>query len=160
MSQAKAASILLSLTLVAGCVESPSDLGWEGVVAPIALSGVTEVTREDDGEARSVELPWVGIETSGSNVAVTVMTFGPAACAAPQRVAVQLEGTRAVVTPYLRVRTEDRGCPGALVSFDQTAIIEFADPGTATVVVRGMDDHDRETAEMIEVERTVELSGG
>lgn len=138
--------LLFSLTVSIWACSSPTEL------ARPDENGRLLGTIEHYGDPVGVELP--SHVERGEDFTVTVTTYG-GGCIAKGETESEVEGLRAVVTPfdYDAVNLPaNAACPDILYLYAHTATLRFDERGEAQVVIRGQQKPSRE---VITVKRTV-----
>lgn len=131
---------LALLALTAAACPSPFGPDTERRLAVIELGD----------EAPRVEVP--ATATAGTPFQVRVTSYG-GGCIRAGRTEVRVSGSTATVEPY-QIITKHDVCTADLRIDVNTASVRFDAPGTATVVVRGLNDA---ANQVITVERTVRV---
>lgn len=101
--------------------------------------------------------PPVAIEVNGRTATVTFTTYGNS-CYTSAATEVRLIGLAAIVTPY----DNDPGCLDRMLKhIEHRAVIRFAEPGAARILIRGIDVSTRTAQDMvgdtITIQRTVDV---
>ena len=104
--------------------------------------------------------PNITILRDGRTVTVSVTSYG-GGCESKGETELAVSGLSAVVTPYDYTYSATGACTQQLKSFVHSTSIEFAEPGTAQITIRGLDGRTRSANNLIgdtlSVVRTVEL---
>ncbi|MEO7648259.1 MAG: hypothetical protein ABIV11_08500 [Gemmatimonadaceae bacterium] len=104
--------------------------------------------------------PNVAVVPDGRTVTVSVTTYG-GGCESKGETEVAVNGLTAVVTPYDYTSTATGACTDILRSFVHSTSIQFAGPGTAQIIVRGLDGRTRTAnnlmGDTLSVVRSVQL---
>lgn len=104
--------------------------------------------------------PQIDVRVTGRTVRVAVASYG-GGCHSKGETEVSVVGMVGEVTPWDYTAPPGTPCTQPLLSFDHVATLEFAQAGTATIRIRGIDASRRHagnlTGEVIVVERQVQL---